>query len=92
MPADYPRDRVRRRRPVGKHIRIDHRAQDVAPLTGRHQEAETVQSGTHPLAVEAGLILLRVSSGTRYAGTSGGLLHTSGESLLEHQQGIFKQS
>jgi len=32
------------------------------------------------LAVETGLILLRGSSGMRYAATAGGLLHTSGES------------
>ncbi|MCA9214107.1 MAG: hypothetical protein KDB27_13640 [Planctomycetales bacterium] len=31
------------------------------------------------LAVEAGLILLRTSDGMRYAGTAGGLLHTSSE-------------
>jgi F0F1-type ATP synthase epsilon subunit len=32
------------------------------------------------LAVEAGLILLRSMGGVRYAGTAGGLLHTSGDS------------
>ncbi len=32
------------------------------------------------LAVEAGLILLKASGGTRFAGTAGGLLHTDGQS------------
>ncbi|MCA9137209.1 MAG: hypothetical protein KDB00_10630 [Planctomycetales bacterium] len=32
------------------------------------------------LAVEAGLVLLRSHGGMRYAGTAGGLLHTSGQS------------
>lgn len=31
------------------------------------------------LAVEAGLVLLRLPGGMRYAGTAGGLLHTSSE-------------
>ncbi|NJN47914.1 MAG: hypothetical protein HC808_17150 [Candidatus Competibacteraceae bacterium] len=31
------------------------------------------------LAIEAGLIVLRLNGGNRYAGTAGGLLHTSGE-------------
>lgn len=32
------------------------------------------------LAVEAGLIVLRLKEGTRFAGTAGGLLHTNGHS------------
>ncbi len=32
------------------------------------------------LAVEAGLIVLRLDGGKRYAGTAGGLLHASGDS------------
>jgi F0F1-type ATP synthase epsilon subunit len=47
---------------------------------------QTGQVGLRPraeptvLAVEAGLIVLRTASGTRYAGTAGGLLHTNGKS------------
>lgn len=33
------------------------------------------------LAVEAGLVLLHGHSGMRYAGTAGGLLHSSGQSV-----------
>jgi len=47
---------------------------------------QTGQVGLRPrgeptvLAVEAGLIILRLNGGMRYAGTAGGLLHTSGDS------------
>ncbi len=57
--------------------------QDVASLRVPTQSG---QVGLRPrgeptvLAVEAGLIVLRLNGGTRYAGTAGGLLHTNGES------------
>jgi F0F1-type ATP synthase epsilon subunit len=57
--------------------------EDVAALRVPTQSG---QVGLRPrgepsvLAVEAGLIVLRFSGGMRYAGTAGGLLHTSGES------------
>lgn len=47
---------------------------------------QTGQVGIRPkgeptvLAVEAGLIVLRINGGCRYAGTAGGLLHSNGES------------
>jgi len=47
---------------------------------------DTGQVGLRPrgeptvLAVEAGLIVLRLNGGMRYAGTAGGLLHASGDS------------
>ncbi|MEQ9410310.1 MAG: hypothetical protein RIK87_21415 [Fuerstiella sp.] len=46
---------------------------------------ESGQVGLRPrgepsvLAVEAGLIVLRLRNGIQYAGTAGGLLHTSGQ-------------
>ena len=55
--------------------------QDVASL---RVPAQSGQVGLRPrgepsvLAVEAGLIVLRLAGGMRYAGTAGGLLHTSG--------------
>jgi F0F1-type ATP synthase epsilon subunit len=57
--------------------------QDVAAL---RVPTRTGQVGLRPrcepsvLAVEAGLIILRVNGSRRYAGTAGGLLHTTGES------------
>ncbi|MEX2187011.1 MAG: hypothetical protein WD875_09470 [Pirellulales bacterium] len=57
--------------------------QDVAAL---RVPTQTGQVGLRPrgeptvLAVEAGLIVLRLNGGNRYAGTAGGLLHTSGDS------------
>lgn len=57
--------------------------QEVASL---RVPTRTGQVGIRPhgeatvLAVEAGLILLRTSSGMRYAGTAGGLLHSSSTS------------
>jgi F0F1-type ATP synthase epsilon subunit len=57
--------------------------QDVAALRVPTQSG---QLGLRPrgepcvLAVEAGLIVLRLNGGTRYAGTAGGLLHTSRKS------------
>jgi F0F1-type ATP synthase epsilon subunit len=47
---------------------------------------QTGQVGLRPkgeptvLAVEAGLIVLRLDGGTQFAGTAGGLLHTDGQS------------
>ena len=57
--------------------------QDVAAL---RVPTQTGQVGIRPrgeptvLAVEAGLILLRLNEGNRFAGTAGGLLHTNGKS------------
>lgn len=57
--------------------------QDVAAL---RVPTQTGQVGLRPrcepsvLAVQAGLIVLRLNGGNRYAGTAGGLLHTSGQS------------
>lgn len=57
--------------------------QDVAAL---RVPTHTGQVGLRPrseptvLAVEAGLIVLRLNGGNRYAGTAGGLLHTDGTS------------
>ncbi len=47
---------------------------------------QTGQVGLRPrgepnvLAIEAGLIVLRLNDGTQYVGTAGGLLHADGES------------
>ena len=57
--------------------------QDVASL---RFPTHSGQVGLRPrcepsvLAVEAGLIVLRINGGNRYAGTAGGLLHTNGDS------------
>lgn len=57
--------------------------QDVAAL---RVPTHSGQVGLRPrgepsvLAVEAGLIVLRLKSGVCYAGSAGGLLHTNGES------------
>ena len=57
--------------------------QDVAALRVPTQSG---QVGLRPrgepsvLAVEAGLVVLRLKGGMRYVGTAGGLLHTSRES------------
>jgi len=56
---------------------------DVAAL---RVPTQTGQVGLRPrseptvLAVEAGLIVVRLEGGTQYAGTAGGLLHTDGHS------------
>jgi F0F1-type ATP synthase epsilon subunit len=56
--------------------------QDVAAA---RVPTQTGQVGLRPrgeptvLAVEAGLIVLRLNGGTWYAGTAGGLLHTNGK-------------
>lgn len=53
-------------------------------VTALRVPTQTGQVGLRPrgepsvLAVEAGLIVLRLKGGMRYAGTAGGLLHTSG--------------
>ena len=57
--------------------------QEVAAL---RVPTQTGQVGLRPrgepnvLAIEAGLIVLRLANGMQYAGTAGGLLHTNGES------------
>lgn len=57
--------------------------QDVAALRVPTQSGQVglrPRSEPSVLAVEAGLITLRLESGMRYAGTAGGLLHTDTES------------
>lgn len=59
--------------------------QDVAALRVPTQSGQVglrPRSEPSVLAVEAGLITLRLKSGMRYAGTAGGLLHTDTESAI----------
>jgi F0F1-type ATP synthase epsilon subunit len=57
--------------------------QDVAALrvpTQTGQVGLRPRGEPHVLAIEAGLIVLRLADGMQYAGTAGGLLHANGES------------
>lgn len=56
--------------------------QDVVALRVPTQTGQVgLRPGSEPsvLAIDAGLIVLRLSDGMRFAGTAGGLLHTSRE-------------